>query len=131
MSEENVEIVRRIYEAWRHGSLVDSGLLDPEIEWINAAEAVEPGTRRGVEAFAAAAGTVADTFDTPQIAFERFIEAGERVVVIGVLRGRGHGSGVEIERRQGYVWTIRDGRAVRFQWFNEPREALAAAGLEE
>jgi len=27
------------------------------------------------------------------------------------------------------VWTVRDGKAVRFQWFNDPAEALAAAGL--
>jgi ketosteroid isomerase-like protein len=32
---------------------------------------------------------------------------------------------------QGYVWTVRDGKAVRFQWFNDPAEALEAAGLSD
>jgi hypothetical protein len=27
------------------------------------------------------------------------------------------------------VWSIRDGRAVRFRWFNELAEALAAVGV--
>jgi hypothetical protein len=46
MSRENVEIVRRIYEAWgTQGTPLPSGLLDREVEWINP-EAVEPGTRR-------------------------------------------------------------------------------------
>jgi hypothetical protein len=49
-------------------------------------------------------------------------------VVIGVARGTG-ASGVPIELRQGYVWTIENGRAIRFRWFNDPEEAMAAAGL--
>jgi ketosteroid isomerase-like protein len=36
---------------------------------------------------------------------------------------------VEVERRQGYVWTLRDGKAIRFRWFNDPAEALQAVGL--
>jgi hypothetical protein len=51
------------------------------------------------------------------------------VVAIGTLRGVGRGSGIDIDRRQGYLWTIHDGKAVRFQWFNDPAEALAAAGV--
>jgi hypothetical protein len=34
------------------------------------------------------------------------------------------------ERKQGYVWTLRDRKAIRFQWFNEPHQALEAAGLD-
>jgi ketosteroid isomerase-like protein len=72
-----------------------------------------------------------DTFEATRIEFERFIDAGDHVVVIGSLQGSGRGSGIRVERRQGYVWTIREGRAVRFQWFNDPRLALEAAGLQE
>jgi ketosteroid isomerase-like protein len=129
MSETNVEIVRRIYEAWESGSPADSGLLDPEIEWVNPSAAIEPGTRKGVESFGAAAESVADSFEGARVDFEEFIDAGDRVVVIGTLHGRGRGSGAEVERRQGYVWTIRDGKAVRFEWYNSAEEALSAAGL--
>jgi ketosteroid isomerase-like protein len=38
-------------------------------------------------------------------------------------------SGAEITERQGYWWTFRRGKAVRVQWFRDPRAALAAAGL--
>lgn len=75
-------------------------------------------------------GSVADTFEELQVEFDRLIDAGDRVVVIGILRARGRGSGIETQRQQGYVWTIRDGKAVRFQWFNNPEEALQAAGVE-
>ncbi len=132
MSVENVEIVRAIYRAWEGGgSPLDSGLLADDIEWVNAKEAIEPGTRRGAEAFGDAAAGVTTTFDETRIAFERFVDAGDQVVVIGVLRGTGHGSGIDIERRQGYLWTIHDGKAVRFQWFNDPAEALEAAGMAD
>jgi uncharacterized protein len=131
MSQENVEIVRRIFQAWARGSPLDSGLLDREIEWVNPGDAVEPGVRRGIEAFGSAAERLGDTFEATRIEFERFIDAGDHVVVIGSLQGSGRGSGIRVERRQGYVWTIREGRAVRFQWFNDPRLALEAAGLQE
>ena len=47
--------------------------------------------------------------------------------MIGTLRGQGRSSGIAVERRQGFVWTVRNGLAVRYAWFNEPAEALAAA----
>jgi ketosteroid isomerase-like protein len=130
MSEENVEIVRRIYRAWEEGSPLDSGLISEDIEWVNAREAVEPGTRHGTAAFAYAAAAVSSTFPGVRIEFEDFLDAGDRVVAIGTLSGTGRGSGIEVGRRQGYVWTIRDGKAVRFQWFNDPDEALKAVGVE-
>jgi ketosteroid isomerase-like protein len=132
MSQEEVEIVRRIYEVWgAEGSPVASGLLDPEVEWVNPPEAVEPGTRQGIDAFATAAQTVADTFEGVGVEIEEFVDAGELVVVLATLRGRGRGSGAAVERKQGYVWTIQEGKAVRFQWFNSPAKALEAAGLSE
>jgi uncharacterized protein len=132
MSQENLDTIRRIYAVWgEEGSPVSSGLLDPEIEWVNPPEAVEPGTRRGIEEFDTAARTVADTFEEVGVEIERMMDAGERVVVIATLRGRGRGSGADVERRQGYVWTIREGKAVRFEWFNDPAKAMEAAGLRE
>jgi ketosteroid isomerase-like protein len=48
MSEENVEIVRRLMDAWnRQDPKGILALTDPEAEYVNAPTAVEPGTRRG------------------------------------------------------------------------------------
>jgi ketosteroid isomerase-like protein len=48
MSQENVEIVRRIYANWApESSPSESNLLHPDIEWVNPRDALEPGTRRG------------------------------------------------------------------------------------
>ena len=132
MSQENVEIVRRIYASWAPGSSpAESNLLHPDIEWVNPSDALEPGTRTGIEAFTSITEGLDDTIRDFRMDVERFIDAGDRVVVIATMRGHGSASGVEVERRHGSVWTIRDGKAVRFQWFYEPDEALEAVGLSE
>ena len=130
MSQENIEVVRHIYGVWEsEGSPVASGLLDPDIEWVNPPDAVERGTRHGLEAFGSAADSVSDTFEGVGLDIDEMLDAGDRVVVLATLHGRGRGSGADLERRQGYVWTLRDGKATRFEWFTSPEAALLAAGL--
>lgn len=130
MSQDNIEVVRHIYGVWEsEGSPVGSGLLDPDIEWVNPPDAVERGTRHGLEAFGSAADSVSDTFEGVGVDIDEMLDAGDRVVVLATLHGRGRGSGADLERRQGYIWTIRDGKATRFEWFTSPDEALRAAGL--
>jgi ketosteroid isomerase-like protein len=125
MSAENVELVRTIYRLW--GANEPAGhLIGRDLEYVNPDNAVESGTRVGRRVLAAVREVYPDFSVDP----ERFIDAGDDVVVIGVARGTA-ASGVEAQWRQGYVWTVRDGLAVRFRWFNDPREALAAVGLSE
>jgi uncharacterized protein len=125
MSEENVELVRNIHRLWNErGSAND--LIDPQLEYVNPSYAVESGTRHG----RAALGSIREVYPDFRVEPERFVDAGEDVVVIGIARGTS-ASGLEAEWRQGYVWTVRDGRAVRFRWFNNPGEALEAVGLPE
>lgn len=126
MSEENVEVVRRIYEAWLRGDSARD-LIDADVEYVNPPDAVEGGTRRGRRAFAG----IRDAYDDVRVEPERFIDAGPDVVVIARITGKGRGSGVDIDWRQGYVWTVRDGKAVRFRWFTKPEQALEAAGLSD
>jgi ketosteroid isomerase-like protein len=125
MSEENVQVVRTIYELWGRGEPARH-LIDPQIEYVNPSYAVESGTRRGISAL----GRVRDVYPDFHVEPERFVDAGEEVVVIGTARGTA-ASGVQAQWRQGYVWTVREGKAVRFRWFSNPQEALEAVGLRE
>jgi ketosteroid isomerase-like protein len=65
--------------------------------------------------------------------YEELIDAGEHVVVVGTLSGRGRASGIPIERANpgAGVFTIRDGKVVRVVFFATREEALEAAGLSE
>jgi ketosteroid isomerase-like protein len=132
MSQENVEIVRGIYAAWRQTGLwAASGDLDPAIEWVNPDNAVEPGTRRGVDAFEAAWSSVEASFETVEFDSGDFLDGGDDVVFITIMRARGQGSGADVEHPQGHVWTIKKGKAVRMRWFHQPHLALDAVGLLE
>jgi ketosteroid isomerase-like protein len=63
---------------------------------------------------------------------ERIVDTdGDDVVVLGRYTASGDASGIALEGEHGYVWTIRDGLAVRFQWFQSHDEALEAAGLSK
>jgi len=94
---------------------------------VNPPDAVEPGTRYGRKAFAG----IRDAYDDVRVEPEEFIDAGDDVIVIARIKGTGRASGVDVDWRQGYIWTIRDGKGVRFRWFSDPDQALEAAGLRE
>lgn len=125
MSQENVEIVRSIYAAWSRNESAED-LIDPELEYVNPSYAVESGIRHDRNALRA----VREVYPDFRVEPERFVDAGDDVVVIGVARGTSS-SGLESQWRQGYIWTVRDGRAIRFRWFNDPNEALDAMGLAD
>jgi ketosteroid isomerase-like protein len=127
MSEENVGLVRRIYDLWARDESARE-LIAEDVEYINPPYAVEPGTRRGRKSFS----VVRDTYEDFSVRVERFIDAGsDDVVVLARYTASGRGSGVPVEGEHGYVWTVRDGQAVRFRWFQAHREALEAAGLSQ
>jgi len=128
----NAEVVQAIYDAWaREERPGPVELLDAQIEYVNPAGALEPGTRRGLSGFADAVEKTYEGWDAWEMKLERLHVAGDRVAVVVQYRARGRGSGVELEGRESALWTIRDGKAVRYEWFHGPTDALAAIGLEE
>lgn len=133
MSQENVEAVRRFYHAWSQDDLPGpTGLMDPEIEYVNPAGAVEPGTRRGLAEFGRAVERVFAGWDTWTIEPTQLRAAGQnQVAVVARYRYRIHGSGADLETRMSHLWTLRGGKVVRFAWFHGPADALDAAGLQE
>jgi ketosteroid isomerase-like protein len=126
VSEENVELIRRIYEAWGKGESARD-FIHPEVEYVNPPYAVEPGTLVGRKSFA----KVRSAYDDVSVTPHRFIDAGDDVVVLATITGTSRGAGVPIDREHGYVWTVADGQAIHFRWFNTPGQALEAVGLGE
>jgi ketosteroid isomerase-like protein len=131
MSEENVELVRRLYDAWlERGFGVVPELMDPEVEYVNPPYAVEPGTRRGYDEFAAAADAVKAVYGDYIVSPIEVHDLGNRVVVRAHVTTESKGNAVPIAAQRGYVFDVHDGRITRFMWFNDPAEALAAAQEE-
>jgi uncharacterized protein len=133
MSQENVEVVRAIYDAWARNEFPGPAhVLDAQIEYVNPAGAIEPGTRYGLAAFSRAIEQVfVEGWESWRYEPERFTPCGDRVAVVLRYRARGRGSRVEVEGRMSALWTVRGGKVVRFEWFHGPAEALEAIGLRD
>src|SRR3954463_8004392 len=89
MSQENVEIVRNIYDALTRGESPTSlGLLHPDIEGVNPEGAFEPGTRRGLASFDDAITAMGEAFEWFRIEPRNFLDAGDQVVVLATFIAR-------------------------------------------
>jgi ketosteroid isomerase-like protein len=136
MSQENVEIVRRVYDAVaRHDTATVLAAYDPEVEWDLSRSRWGTVTGRGIyHGHADLRAFYRDWYEAWEHydeALGELVEAGEHVIVVATGRGRGRGSGVEVEWTQYGVWTIRGGKIVRVVWFGTRKQALEAAGLSE
>lgn len=131
MSEENVEIVRRMYDAMERDVFPDevADLLDPGIEYVNPPEAVEPGTREGLAEFLRAVEKLFEGWESWRARPEQLRSVGNQVAAVIRYEARGRESGVAMEGRESALWTLRDGRVVRYEWFHGPDQALDAVGL--
>ena len=121
MSQANVEIVRKFLEAD-----VDEALTyaDPGIVW----NPIEELPTQGHDAVRANLAHWKAEWDDYEVIPEEFVDVGDSVIAKVRLRGRGRGSGVEIDALFYDLYTLRDGKIVRMDQFTERSEALAAAG---
>ena len=139
MSQENVEIVRRLYEFANQWGLHPGGdrnpgiapLLHPEVEFHTTASAPEAGVYRGREAMFKYHKRVFEQFESVRIEVEELVPAGARVVVVSRQHTVPRGSEAEIVQRVFEVWTVRDGLLSERQTFATRTEALEAIGLRE
>lgn len=131
MSQENVELVREVYAAWARGDFsAGADLRAAGFEYQQLSSSVEPGLRRGAEVGHALRG-IFDVYEDVRIEAEEFIDAGERVVVVARVHGTARESGLKLEQRFGFVWTLSDLALIRTEVYRDRREALEAAGLAE
>lgn len=133
MSRENVEIVRRAYEAFNRGD--PEGLvadLARDFDYVTTGTIPGAGgVYRGPEGFRQFMQWFSDAFDNPRVELHELIEADDQVLAALTLRGDGKQSGVAASWDVWHLWTVRDGKVVRGQGFTRRGEALEAAGLSE
>jgi ketosteroid isomerase-like protein len=138
MSQENVEIVLGMYEAFNETGDREAAyaVLDREIEleiaWRTGRDSSDFRVLRGIDEVRSALEEILAPFETARYQIHEHRDAGDDVVVILELLVRPKGSAAEISTgRFGYVHTLRNGKIVRVQDFPDPDEALKAAGLGE
>jgi ketosteroid isomerase-like protein len=133
MPENNVDVVRRIFEAGsrRDGEAV-LALYDEAIVWdvsrVDGAD-FEGGVFHGHDGLRRWHREWYSAWADIENDLEELIDAGENVVSVTTQRGRGKASGIDVEVKQWAVWTVRAGKVIRVAWFTSRDEALDAAGL--
>jgi ketosteroid isomerase-like protein len=137
MSDENLQLVRKLYEWMAAGDAEKAfELYDPEIEWDSSnapwllALGFEPivrghePVRRGIRAWFEAWEEI--DYGAPEL-----IDSGDEVLAFVRVRARGRASGVSVSYETSQLWTLRDGKIVRMRLFGDRGEALRALSQSE
>ena len=131
MSQENVEIVKAVYDAYNREDW-DAAFKDaaPGFE-ADLSRAIGPWRGVfGLDQILRVVEEFSETWESARSEPHEFIEAGDLVVVPATqhLKGRG---GIEVVVSATLVWTIRNGAIERIVMYQEKEDALEAVGLSE
>ena len=125
---EDVELIRRAYETWARSGELESliAFLDPEIEWLTAPYAPEPGPHHGHDAIRRAIGAYLDSFDVFQPEAERILATrrSDEYLVVATTHTRGKGSGAEVSVPVAHLIRLRGDKIVRLQVFTDREQAI-------
>lgn len=134
VSQEHVEIVRRIYEAVaRRDAATVLELYHPRVEFdstrLPEAHLGGRAQARGHEAVRNLTKAWSEAWESYEDRLEELIDAGDQVISVVTRVGRGRASEVDVSTPRAGLWTIREGRVVEVIWFTSANDARAAAGL--
>jgi ketosteroid isomerase-like protein len=133
MSQENVEIARRLHRAFNERDREAlAEVFDPDVEWIPILAKLEGASFRGPDGV----NRWLDELDRDWAEFvtdpQDFRDLGDVVLILGTWHARARHSGLVLDAQPGaWVAQIRNGRIVRQETFTDRAEALEAVGLSE
>ena len=111
---DQIDVVKTFYDSLVQGDVSKAfSILDPAVEWNVPESLPYGGTYRGPDAVRQYRGQIeAHLAEGFRLTPEEYLADGERVVVLGRLRGRARATGVEIDVPFAHVWTVRNGKVV-------------------
>jgi ketosteroid isomerase-like protein len=132
MSAENVAAVLESYAALNRGDM--EGVAErfhEEVELLVPPMLPDPGPFHGRAEAARFFAMWQDIFDDFEIVIEETIDAGDQVLAMALVRGRGKDSGVAVETPSfGHVWTLHDAKVTKIEMFPSRAVALEELGLD-
>jgi ketosteroid isomerase-like protein len=132
MSQENVELVRRVYDAAaRRDTAAVLALYDESVELDNSRLMVGGGVYRGHDGLRRAFREWHEAWEHVEYDYDELIDAGEHVISLVTRHGQGRASGIAVEMPLALVWIIRDGKVVRVVWYQTRADALEAVRAAE
>jgi len=132
VSQENVEIIKRAYDAFARGDYATSlSYYDPQVEFSQPADEPGGGTYYGVDGVTRAFRNWLTAWEDYRVEVEELSDHGAHVLARTRHFMSGKGSGAVVEQTIFQVWTLRDGRIVRARMYYDEAEALAAVQATE
>jgi ketosteroid isomerase-like protein len=131
MSQENLELARRGFEAWEQGDLeTHLGLIHEDVVCCQVG-GIESKTYHGLEGYVEFASQWVEPYQDLQFQPSEFIDAGDKVFIEVPQQGRLVGSDQLVSGTFWFVITVRDRKMIRLETHRERDRALEAAGLSE
>jgi ketosteroid isomerase-like protein len=134
MSQENVELVRTLFERTARGDLRAPDLVDPSIEHVRIGfDGVGlSGRWSGHDGLWTAVLDIVRVFDDLRMEAEQFIDLDQDgVLALGRISGVGRISGAPFEAQAAHLFRFRNGLIVRWEVYAERDEARRAVGLAD
>ena len=126
MSQENVELVRAVYEGWARGDFSQIDAFDPKIEF----EMVDWPHQIRVRGISAMSDTWRDTlraWDHFRSIPTEYVDCGRNILVLNHIEGSGKESGAEVSADTATLWTVEDGLVTRLALYWDVARARQAA----
>ena len=132
MSQEGVNIVRGMYEAFGKGDIgTVLGALDPQVEWLEAENFIYADGNPYVGPEAVLQGVfarIANDWDDFSVAPEEIFDAGETIISRGYYSGVNKESGARVRAQFAHFFTLRAGKVAKFQQYTDTAQFLRAVG---
>jgi uncharacterized protein len=130
---ENIKLIKGFYKAMAQNDWAAAReVFYPDIEWteFGAPGLWFHGRRYGSEAvFKDVIDPAYGKFDRFGLKMKKFFAVGDKVIALGHFRGRSNTTELNLYAPTAHIWTIANGRAVRFQGFHDTLEWQVALGL--
>lgn len=131
MSQSNLEIVKKAYAAFGRGDI--PGVLDtfsPAIEWYSPPGMYRlGGVHRGPQGVVNGFFSVLmELYDGLDVTPSEYVEAGDRVIVLGKVRGKGRATGQAVDASYVHILEVHDGKVTRFDEFQDTATLNRAFG---
>jgi ketosteroid isomerase-like protein len=135
MSQENIEVLQRAAEANNrqdYEAFLEE--FDPDVEWHGIFGVMFGGEAtvvRGHEGLLKYVRDLDEGFSVRDVQLSEFRDLGDRIVVLGHVRGRGRESGVEFDSPYGGLAEFKNGKCSKYTDYLDHTQVLQAAGLQE
>ena len=132
MSQENVTVVRGMYDAFARGDTAAMlACADPAIRCYDRPDRPGAAVYSGHDGLQSFSESDREVFENVSYEPASFRDAGDHVVVVIRQAGRGRASSVPVEEEVANVWKLRDGKCIEMRVYSTEDEALEAVGLRE